>query len=180
MQKMRCFIMLSLLLCKAGFALAQYDSIVKANNVKYQQVRNKLDEYEAVKSVIAQQGENIQRTAYYKGNELEIIEIIYLHESGHRQIEYYFENGNLYFALVRDQTPEETTTLSINGKKNNNAGANASKPHVMENRYYIHEDKLIRWYDNDHKQVDLSIGTNSTAADSLIIEAYKLKEQMKK
>ncbi|MEP7169729.1 MAG: hypothetical protein ABI855_10205 [Bacteroidota bacterium] len=182
MQKKRYIIILVLLLCRAGISIAQYDSIVKVNRVKYQQMHNRLEDYETVKSTfIIESGENVQGTAYYEGYDLKIIEVIYLSESGHKQMEYYFENGSLFFVLERKQPSEETVTLYIKGTKNNKTGTGASgNSGKTENRYYFYEDKLIRWYDNERKELDLKVGTNSIVGERLLTDAYKMKERLKK
>jgi hypothetical protein len=183
MQKIKCISMLILLLCgTALFSVAQYDSIVNVHRVKYQKIHNKLDDYETVKSTFTvESGENVQATAYYEGYDLKFIEVIFLSESGHRQIEYYFENGNLYFVLERDQSSGETITLNSKGTKNNKAGTTASgSSGVTENHYYFYEDKLIRWYDNEKKVVDLNAGSNSITGYGLLENAYKMKEKLKK
>ena len=162
--------------------MAQYDSIVKVNNVKYQQMHNKLDEYEALKTTFTiEPAENVQATAFYEGYDLKIIEVINMSGSGHRQVEYYFENGNLFFAFERNQAPEGTITMNVKGTKESKPGKAASESSgVIENRYYFYEDKLIRWYDNERKEKDLNAGTNSIAGERLVADAYKLKERLKK
>src|SRR5258705_7336773 len=133
-------------------------------------MRNKLDEYETIKSTFTvETGENVQGTAFYEGDDLKIIEVIYLSESGHRQMEYYFENGNLYFVLERNQPSEGTISLDIKGTKNKKTPTAApANNEVTENRYYFYEDKLIRWYDNERQEIDLNAGTNSFTGEKLI------------
>jgi hypothetical protein len=179
---MRYVMILLLLLCGSGLSFAQYDSIVKVNRVKYQQMHNKLDEYKTVKSTFTiGSGENVQGTAYYEGDDLKIIEIIYLSESGHRQIEYYFENGNLFFVWERKQAAEGTITLNAKGtQKNKPAKTATDNSEVPQHRYYFYEDKLIRWYDNEGTELDLNAGTNSIAGEGLVSDAYKMKERLKK
>ena len=181
-EKMRYIIILLLLLCCSGLSIAQYDSIVKVNRVKYQQMRNKLDEYKTVKSTFTiESGENVQGTAYYEGEDLRIIEIIYLSESGHRQVEYYFENGSLYFALERNQSSEGTITLNVKGTQKNKPGKTApDNSEVPKHRYYFYEDKLIRWYDNEGTELDLNAGANAIAGEGLVADAYMMKERLKR
>jgi|GEM_PF-5752711 len=180
-KKMRWMAIMIVLFCKAEASTAQFDSIVKANRVKYQQVRNKQPEYEQVKTTFTESTGSVQATAFYEGNDLMIIEVIHFSEGIHKQTEYYFENGYLYFALERAQPPENVITINSKGKdKGKTRLSSAANTAVTENRYYFYGDKLIRWYDNEQQVVDLNAGTNSTVGNGLVTEAYKMKERLKK
>ncbi|MEO5571789.1 MAG: hypothetical protein ABIT08_14750 [Bacteroidia bacterium] len=168
-------VVLIFLLCKAGLSLAQNDSLVKVNRVKYQQFRNNKESYEITKAdLTGETNENTHSTAYYEGNDLKIIEVIYLAGNGHRQIEYYFDKENLFFALERNQPPDKIIAIS-KGQENNTENIT-----VIENRYYFYKDKLICWYDNEKKEVDISLEAHSAVGTELIGQAYKMKEKLKK
>jgi hypothetical protein len=168
-----------LLLCKAGQSFAQYDSIVKVNRVKYQQIRNDKESFETTKvNLTGETDRNTQATAYYKGDDLKIIEVMRYDASGHKQIEYYFDSGNLFFALERNQPPDEVVVVSK--EKNNKKTGIDANPAPTENRYYFYDNKLIRWLDNVKQDVDINTPANAAAGESLVSEAYKMKEKLKK
>jgi hypothetical protein len=146
------------------------------NRVKYQQNRNNKESYEITKvDLTGEINENTHSTAYYEGNDLKIIEVIYLADIGHRQIEYYFDKGNLFFALERNQPPDKI--IAIGKKSNDNNTENYT---VTENRYYFYNDKLIRWYDNEKKEVDITSDAHAAVGAALTAQAYKMKEKLKK
>jgi hypothetical protein len=164
-----------LLLCNVSISSAQNDSVVKVSRVKYQQFRNHKESYEQIKlDLSGEQADNTHATAYYDKNDLKIIEVITLSTAGHHQVEYYFENGNLYFALESNQAADEVIVINKKGKEN--------RPNdvPVENRYYFYNDKLIKWYDNERKEMDVTSQSNSMKGESLITEAYKMKDRLKK
>ena len=123
-----------------------------------------------------------QATAFYDGSNLKLIEEIWFGETGKRKIEYYFDSGQLFFALDIDYDYNRPIYWdSLSAKESNDSEVfDAKKTIVKEDRYYFSNKKLIRWLDNNKKEVDLSLGTNSIVGQGLIADATKVKNKFKK
>ena len=126
------------------------DSII--NNIKkqYHFIQDNLKSYNTAKI-------EDPATAYYEGNQ---IKLIVFGEAEKNGVDYYFSNGQLYFAI------------DYNYDKN--------KKGVVSNQYYFSNGKLILWLDNDQKEVDLSLGTNTLVGQGLKAHSSKIKDEFKK
>ena len=73
----------------------------------------------------------------FKGSEIKMQATVH-RESGKMITDYYFSNRGLIFAFVQEYLQDEF-----------------EQPYVRENRYYFqNEDRMIRWLDEDKKEVD--------------------------
>ena len=184
MLKRRLHIILTLLIFGTGHCFAQSnDSIISDIRTKYQHIRDNLKSYDTTMIDIWDEStEGGQGTAFYDGNSLRLIETIWFGETGKRKTEYYFDNGQLFFAF--DTDCEYNRPIYWDEKKakefNDSITFDPNKTIVKEDRYYFHNEKLIRWLDNDKKEIDLLLGTNSIVGQGLKAHAYKMKDKLKK
>lgn len=125
------------------------DSILYSVNKQCQFIQDNLKSYDTAKI-------DDPATAYYEGNQ---IKLIVFGEGEKNGVDYYFSNGQLFFAI--DYSYD-------NNKKS-----------VVSNQYYFSNGKLILWLDNDQKKVDLSLGTNSIAGQGLKAHSSKIKDKFK-
>ena len=125
------------------------DTII--NNIKkqYQSIQNNLKSYEATKN-------EAPAIAYYDSSE---IKLIVFGEAEKNGVDYYFSNGQLFFAV--DYNFDKTKNV------------------IVSNRYYFSNGKLILWLDNDQKKVDLSLGTNTLVGQGLKAHSSKIKNEFK-
>lgn len=126
------------------------DTIINNINKQYKFIQDNLKSYDTKKI-------NVRATAHYEGNE---IKLIVFGEAEKNGVDYYFNNGQLFFAV--DYNFDKTKNV------------------VDSNRYYFSNGKLILWLDNDQNKVDLSLGTNSIAGQGLIAHSSKIKDEFKK
>ena len=126
------------------------DTII--NNIKkqYQFIQDNLKSYNTEKI-------EAPATAYYDGNQINLIVFGVAEKNG---VDYYFSNGQLFFAI------------DYNYDKENKS--------VVSNQYYFSNGKLILWLDNDQKKVDLSLGTNTLVGQGLKAHSSKIKGEFKK
>jgi hypothetical protein len=185
MQKMKRLLSISILIfLTSNFLLAQNkDSLVKDIRSKYTEIRTNLDSYDTTMIEIWDEStEGGQATAYYDKGDLKLIEVLWLGETGKKQIEYYFNDGKLIFAFDQDFDYNrpiywDEKTAEENGDKE---VFDPKKTTVKEDRYYFNNEKLFLWLDNDKKEVDLSMGTNSITGQGLIAHCYKMRDELKK
>ena len=181
---MRQTIILTFILLTSNFLFAQNkDSLVKDIRTKYIEIRANLASYDTTMIEIWNEStEGGQATAYYNHEDLKLIEVVWLGETGKHRIEYYFNDRKLIFAF--DQYFEYNRPIYWDEKTAKENGDNEvfdpKKTTVKEDRYYFNNEKLFLWLDNDKKEQDLTMGTNSIVGQGLIAHCYKMKEKLKK
>ena len=93
---------------------------------------------------------------YSKTGELRFIDAKFYGESGKLYEEYYYHKGELIFLLR--QHHQYNVPYYVDEQMAKDAGGVAfdeSKTVIQENRYYFHEGKLIRWLDENKRQLDI-------------------------
>lgn len=159
------------------------DSLLSDIREKYKVIRENLASYDtAMIEIWDESTEGGQATAYYYNFDLKIIEVVWLGETGKKIIDYYFDNGQLFFAFDQDFDYNrpiywDKKTAEENG---DNEIFDSNKTTVSADRYYFKNEKLFLWLDNDKKEVDLTLGTNSIVGQGLIAHCYKMKDKLKK
>ncbi len=180
----RLIIISTIILLSSNFLFGQDKySLVKDIRLKYNEIRTNLDSYNTTKIQIWDEStEGGQATAYYNNGNLKLIEVVWLGETGKNQIEYYFSDGRLIFAF--DQDFDYTRPIYWDKKTAKENGDNEvfdpKKTTVKEDRYYFDNEKLFLWLDNDKKEQDLTMGTNSIVGQGLIAHCYKMKDELTK
>ncbi len=118
---------------------------INTNDSKYQIKTKDLDGYST---------DGGELKAYYEQNDLKKIIVLYYGETGKVAIDYYFKNNNVFFIFRQDYrynspyyVTEPDTSIGLEAFDYN-------KTKIIENRFYISNNKLIRWLDSDKKKVD--------------------------
>jgi len=180
----RLLIISTIILLTSNFLFGQdKDSLVKDIRSKYTEIRTNLDSYDTTMIEIWDEStEGGQATAYYDNGDLKLIEVVWLGETGKYQIEYYFNDGKLIFAF--DQDFDYNRPIYWDEKTAKEFGDNEvfdpKKTTVKEDRYYFNNEKIFLWLDNDKKEQDLTMGTNSIVGQGLIAHCYKMKDELTK
>ena len=164
-----------------GFLIGQTnDSLVKVIDTKYKNVKENLENYEKV--IVENNEESTeggQENAYYEGQTLIFIELIWYGETGKKILEYYFDNGQLIFAF--DQEFTYNRPIYWDEKKSKEMGDNevfdSNKTIINQDRYYFNDELIFLWLDNEKNEIDLTMGTNTLIGKGLIAHAYKMKDK---
>ena len=92
-----------------------------------------------------------------KGNLL-VIKAELFHESGKEFKEFYYKDGILIFAFYITHRYNQHTgiTPAIAKKEGIEEAFDPKKTLITEDRYYFSNSKMIRWINEDHKEVNLS------------------------
>lgn len=179
----RLIITSTFLLLTSNFLFGQdKDSLVKDIRSKYTEIRTNLDSYDTTMVEIWDEStEGGQATAYYENGDLKLIEVVWLGETGKHQIEYYFNDGKLIFAFDQDFDYNRPNWDEKTAKGNgDNEVFDPKKTTVKEDRYCFNNEKLFLWLDNDKKEQDLTMSTNSIVGQGLIAHCYKMRDELKK
>jgi hypothetical protein len=157
-----------------GLSVAQSaDSIISNIRIKYQDIRNNLKSYDTVSTDLEEGStEGGEATGYYNGKDIKLIEITYYGEMGKTKLEYYFDNGRLFFVFEN--------RYKYNRPIYDTIAFDPKKTRVTKDRYYFHNEKLVRWLDNNNRKIDLTISTNAIFGEGLTDHAYKLRDSLKK
>jgi hypothetical protein len=91
-----------------------------------------------------------------KGN-LRVIKADLFHESGKEFKEFYYKDGMLIFALYITHRYNQHTgiTPEIAKQEGYEEAFDPKKTLITEDRYYFSNSKMIRWIDENHKEVKL-------------------------
>lgn len=181
---MRLIIITTFFLLTSNLLFAQdKDLLVKDIRLQCTEIKSKLASYNT--SMIEIWGESAEgglATGYYYKGDVKLIEVIWLGETGKKQIEYYFNKGKLIFAF--EQYFEYNRPIFWNEKIAKSNGDNEvfhpDKTTVIEDRYYFNNEVLFLWLDKDKKEQNLSTGTNSIIGQGLIAHCNKIKAEIKK
>ena len=158
------------------------DSLIKDIRAKYQTIRSNVKSYDTKsRDEWDESTEGGQIIGYYKKKDLKLIEGFYFGETGKLEIEYYFDNGLLFFVFEKHYTYNRPIYWDEKHMQENNDTVvyDPRKTKIKLDRYYFHKEKLFRWLDNE-KEVDLSPGTNTHVGQELITRANKLQDKLKK
>lgn len=159
------------------------DSIFNEIKSKYKSVLDNLKSYLIVK--FENDGESTEGgegEAYYEGNKIRLIQQTWYGETGKRTTGYYFDEEKLFFVLDSKYKYNRPIYWDAEQAKESNDKEtfDPKKTTINEDRYYISNDKLIRWIDQEKKQANLSDDKNSIVGQKLIAEAYRIKSEQKK
>ncbi len=93
-----------------------------------------------------------------KGN-IRVIKAELFHESGKEFKEFYYKDGVLIFALyvTHGYNQHPSITPEIAKKEGYEEGFDPKKTSITEDRYYFSGSKMIRWIDENHKEVSPNV-----------------------
>ena len=134
------FVMLTLGLATQTVSVAQGDDAINSIRQHYAQINRSAGLYKKVKKELSGfSAEGGELVAYFHGPSVMKMVATYLGESGKASEEFYFWNGKLIFVLRTDFRYDKPLSGKVVKK--------------TENRFYFSEDKLIRWIDENAKEV---------------------------
>ncbi len=109
---------------------------------KFKTINGESSSYRTVPGSI-ELGEGVRITGFYNGNDLKKILSETALGYGYCNSEYYFWNDNLFFVYEKCEydDPDDPTS---------------EKKQVVEERIYFYKGKIIKWLDNDKKEVSSS------------------------
>ena len=103
---------------------------------------------------------------YYQGNDLKKIEVAYYGSMGKSLIDYYTDQGQVYFIFQRDY--EYDKPMYVEGSQVKD---------IQENRYYFHENRLVRWVNQNQETVPPGSPLFTAKADELSSsEVFKVSQ----
>lgn len=158
------------------------DLLVKDIRKNYYHIRENLDSYDTTMIQIWDEStEGGEAIGFYDKEEVKLVEVVLLGETGKHKIEYYFHNGKLIFVFNQKFVYNrpiywDEQTAKANG---DDEFFDPNKTTVTEDRYYFNDEKLFLWLDNDRNEVDLAKGNNAIAGKRLIADSYKLRDELK-
>ena len=143
------------------------EEIISDIREKFGAINYNINSYKKVtKDLMDESTEGGVLEGYFKNGELKKIVVSYYGEMGKLIEEYYFWDNDLFFVF----TQEYSYNMPINMD-----GSKVDK--IYENRYYFHNDKLIRWLDPDKEKVANSKFNQKETG--ILQGAKKLKEKLK-
>jgi hypothetical protein len=148
-------IILSLvLLAASSFSIAQKAADIGAQiNQQVLMTQNDLATFKKVEKVNNAQGYNYQ---YFKGKELQMIEVKTVEPSVMKQVNLYFSNGKMIYS--------ETQWISNSGDL------------VFSEKYYLTNGKLVRWT-KDGKDVDPNDQQFKDAETKIVQSGKKARQE---
>jgi hypothetical protein len=151
---------LSLLGHGVGAAIVQGQDSIDLIRRQYAAINQRASKYRRVRKELAGFSlEGGELTAYFDGPAIVKIVATHYGEMGRTQEEYYFERGKLIFAFAK----VFHYARPMSGKV----------VRTTEDRYYFRSDRLIRWVDENGKQVDVE-NEESQSRQKGILESVKL------
>jgi outer membrane lipoprotein-sorting protein len=144
-----------------GEARAQKEDSIESIRQHYADINGKAASYRKVKKELSGfSAEGGQLLAYFHGPNVMKMVATFFGETGRAVEEYYFWEGKLIFVLQADHRYDKP----LSGKV----------VKTTENRFYFKDDKLIRWIDENSKQV----ATDSTEFAEKQSEYLKTSKQL--
>lgn len=111
-------------------SIRQQYAVINKRVARYKKVRKELSGFSA---------EGGQLTAYFDGPAIVKIAATYYGETGRAEEEYYYQDGKLIFVYRKDSTYSRPMSGKVIRKS--------------ENRFYFRNDQLIKWLDENGKEV---------------------------
>jgi hypothetical protein len=144
-----------------GAARAQKDDGIESIREHYAAINRKVPSYRKVKKELSGfSAEGGQLLAYFHGPSIMKMVATFYGETGRAIEEYYYWEGKLIFVLQTDHRYDKPLSGKI--------------VKTTENRFYFKDDKLLRWIDENGKQV----GTDSAEFTEKQTEYLKTSKQL--
>ncbi|MEZ4937315.1 MAG: hypothetical protein R2799_06945 [Crocinitomicaceae bacterium] len=165
-----------------GQLIAQNEEdIVKDIRKKYAEARANYSKYtKKTVEMMDESTEGGQIVAFSDASEIKLLEIEWSGEMGRRTIEYYFHNGELYFAFEQIYNYNAPIYYDMEmAKENGDEPHDPSKTTVKANRYYFHNNHLIRWLDPEKNKVDVKTEEAVATGKELLSDSSIKKDKCK-
>jgi hypothetical protein len=148
-------------LTSSGAAPAQKDDGIESIREHYATINRKAPSYRKIKKELSGfSAEGGQLLAYFHGPSIMKMVGTFYGETGRAIEEYYYWEGKLIFVLQTDHRYDKPLSGKI--------------VKTTENRFYFKDDKLIRWIDENGKQV----GSDSAEFTEKQTEYLKTSKQL--
>ncbi len=148
---------LLLFLCQALFSFAQQsqETLIKEIRRKYVTLHEQLPTPDSVQKDIQITTEGGKLTGFYKNKELIALKVSLYGETFRHEEEYYLEGGQPFFVLYIHHTYNRPAIYDQQSAKTNKdtEAFDPRKTQIEENRFYLANQKLIRWIDANRKSV---------------------------
>ncbi|MDJ1500254.1 hypothetical protein [Xanthocytophaga agilis] len=166
----------------AGFtAKAQNQEIrIKEIRQKYTLIHQQLFVLDTVQKDLEGSSEGGSVTGFYKSGKLLAMKATYYGETGYVTTEYYLENGNSFFILRQEHRYNRPMYYDKKAAQENNdpEAFDSQKTTVKEDRFYMHNQILIRWINSSSVQVVQSSSEYKYKAQELLTETASLQSQL--
>jgi hypothetical protein len=172
-----------------GNLFAQDEQHIKAIRTEFALVKNSIATLQR-DSTAAPDSVLLDADAFHYQDQqknIRLVELRLQRTDGRQHHEYYFKNNKLFFVYkeVQEYNAPFWMTAEV-FKEQGNELYDPKKTKIFENRYYFHEDKLIRWLNPEKKQVVkgtpafLNEEKKILDAVTLLFESFDLKIKNKK
>jgi hypothetical protein len=135
---------------------------IKDIRTRYYEIMKNLDNYD--KQMIEDNDQSAEGGIIYyylKDQKVKLIKAEYYGESGNLKLSYYFNEDKLFFMFSERMSYDVPIYVDDSGKGT-----------LEENRYYFRDDIMIRWLDNEKKQVDKKVESYALKEAEIIKDAY--------
>ena len=158
------------------------DSAISDIRKEYQVIRQNLSTYDTtIISLLVESTERGQGVAYWDATKIKLIEVVWWGEMGKRKVQYYFDGGQLFFAISRDY--EYNRPIYWDEERAKEIGDKASfdekKTEIRENRFYFQDGKLIRWINENNKEENIDSPAATKKESELKEHADEIKAKTK-
>lgn len=176
--------MFILIACYQKIAFAQTTETLIANiKIKYGDTQKHISSYDTtIIEIWDESTDGGQATGYFDKEDLKLIIVWWLGETGRRKMEMYYDDGELFFALNSNYEYNRPYYYDDKMAKENNDTEifDPNKTIIREDRYYFHQGKLIRMLDNDKKMIDPSSSDFLKAKNEILEKADRFKNKFRK
>lgn len=143
------------------------DEIVKKIRDQFTQINSNLKTYKTVEKEVFESTEGGSVKGYYDNGTLVSIHYEVFGEMGGLKEDYYFSNGKLFF--VYSLTQNYSAPVYVEGSTVSSS---------TEQRYYLDNEKLIRWLNNEKKKVDKNLNTFKESEEMVLNDSKKLQKML--
>ncbi|MBN2089799.1 hypothetical protein JW964_09300 [candidate division KSB1 bacterium] len=172
-----------------GNLIAQEEQQIKQIRAEYALLKNAISTFQR-DSTAAPDSVLLDGDAFYYQDQqknIRLVELRLQRTDGRQHHEYYFKNNKLFFVYKEIQAYNAPFWMTDEiFKQQGNELYDPQKTKIFENRFYFHENKLIRWLNPEKKQVakDMPAFLNEEKkildAVTLLFETFDLKIKNKK
>lgn len=146
---------------------AQRSQTEKIADIKtwYKELTSNINSYE--KSMVDYPDESTEGgeiTFYKKNGKIDLFKVAYYGETGNMKFSFYFRNNELFFVFQETENYSVPIYVETDDRK-------ITKE---ENRYYFYCKKMIKWLDNDKKEVSVKSSNFKSKEEELLKDIDKL------
>jgi hypothetical protein len=174
--KSKFFILISL---TANFCFNLHGQSTEQVKSVFQIIEEELPKY-AVKNapVFGMSTEGGEATGYYKDGVIQKLSVVFLGESGKRSLDYYYKNEKIVFVLSTSHNYNRPIyyTKKMAEEYGEVEYFDIEKTRMTKERFYLSNDRVLIWLDNDRNSVPMGMKVKKTKAEELSSTSKKLQE----